>query len=240
MLIFAGMVVSEVFSALLLTRLFRRSMAGVSLTVSLDHATARQFFFIALPLSGSALIGNLIGSAGAVLLPQRLMTAGLTYEQALAALGVISGMAMPLLLLPSALVSSVSTALLPAITAAQAVGNAKRVQGLVGRAVSTVGLIGVPATAVLIPLAPRLSELFFRQPLTEEYVALLGAVAIISYYQMATGSLLNALGLQHLNVVTSVSAELCQLLLMYRWCARPTLGIYGYLLAMLMTGTAAF
>ena len=240
MLIFAGMVVSEVFSALLLTRLFRRSMAGVSLTVPLDHATARQFFFIALPLSGSALIGNLIGSAGAVLLPQRLMTAGLTYEQALAALGVISGMAMPLLLLPSALVSSVSTALLPAITAAQAVGNAKRVQGLVGRAVSTVGLIGVPATAVLIPLAPRLSELFFRQPLTEEYVALLGAVAIISYYQMATGSLLNALGLQHLNVVTSVSAELCQLLLMYRWCARPTLGIYGYLLAMLMTGTAAF
>lgn len=88
------------------------------------------------------------------------MVAGLTYEQALSALGVISGMAMPLLLLPVALVSSVCTALLPAITAAQAVGAAKRVRALIGRSVSTVGLIGIPATAVLVPLAPRLSELF--------------------------------------------------------------------------------
>ena len=168
------------------------------------------------------------------------MVAGLTYEQALSALGVISGMAMPLLLLPVALVSSVCTALLPAITAAQAVGSSKRVRGLIGRAISTVGLIGVPATAVLVPLAPRLSELFFRQPLTAEYVTLLGAVVIVSYYQMTSGSLLNALGLQHINVVTAVSAELCQLFLLYRWCASPRLGIYGYLLAMLLTDTIAF
>ena len=240
MLIFAGMVISEVFSALFLTRLFRSSMKSTSLTVSLDWTTTRQFFFIALPLSASALVSNIISSAGSVLLPQRLMVAGLTYEQALSALGVISGMAMPLLLLPVALVSSVCTALLPAITAAQAVGNTKRVRALIGRSVSTVGLIAIPATAVLVPLAPRLSELFFRQPLTGEYVALLGAVAIVSYYQMASGSLLNALGLQHLNVVTSVCAESCQLLMMFRWCARPTLGIYGYLLAMLLTGAAAF
>ncbi len=240
MLIFAGMVVSEVFSALFLTRLFRCSMAHTSLAAPLDRATAQQFFFIALPLSASALIGNIISSAGAVLLPQRLMVAGLTYEQALSALGVISGMAMPLLLLPVALVSSVCTALLPAITAAQAVGSSERVRGLIGRAISTVGLIGVPATAVLVPLAPRLSELFFRQPLTAEYVTLLGAVAIVSYYQMTSGSLLNALGLQHINVVTAVSAELCQLFLLYRWCASPRLGIYGYLLAMLLTDTIAF
>ena len=239
MLIFAGMVVSEIFSALFLTRLYRRSMPRGAGAAPIDRTTARQFAWIALPISASALIGNLISSAGSVLLPQRLMAAGLQYEQALAALGVISGMAMPLLLLPVALVSSVCTALLPAVTAAQATGNIRRVRALVGRAVTTVGLIAVPATAVLVPLAPRLSEWFFHQPLTTGYVALLGAAAIASYYQMATGSLLNALGLQHLNVAVSISAELCQLVLVYRWCARPTLGIYGYLLAMLVTGLAA-
>ena len=240
MLIFAGMVVSEVFSALFLTRLFQKNIAAGQRAGRLDAETSKQFFFIALPLSASALVGNIISSAGSVLLPQRLMVAGLTYEQALSALGVISGMAMPLLLLPVALVSSVCTALLPAVTAAQAVGNIKRVQALIGRSVSTVGLIALPATAVLIPLAPQLSEFFFGQPLTAGYVALLGAVAIVSYYQMSSGSLLNALGLQHLNVVTAVSAELVQLCLMYRWCARPTLGIYGYLLAMLLTSAGAF
>lgn len=240
MLIFAGMVVSEVFSALFLTRLFRKKMDFATLREPLDAALGKQFFFIALPLSASALIGNLISSAGSVMLPQRLMVAGLTYEQALSALGVISGMAMPLLLFPVALVSSVCTALLPAITAAQAIGNEKRVRSLIGRSISTVGLIALPATAVLVPLAPRLSELFFHQSLTSEYVALLGAVAVVSYYQMASGSLLNALGLQHLNVMTAVSAEVLQLFLLYRWCARPTLGIYGYLLAMLLTSAGAF
>ena len=38
----------------------------------------------------------------------------------------------------------------------------------------------------------------------------------------------------------SVGAELCQVILMYRWCAFPWLGIYGYLIAMLFTGIAAF
>ena len=108
------------FSALFLTRLFQKNIAAGQRAGRLDAETSKQFFFIALPLSASALVGNIISSAGSVLLPQRLMVAGLTYEQALSALGVISGMAMPLLLLPVALVSSVCTALLPAVTAAQA------------------------------------------------------------------------------------------------------------------------
>lgn len=240
MLIFAGMVISEVFSAAFLSFLFRSWRIPGMRHASLESETVRQFFFIALPVSTSALLGNVISSAGSILLPKRLMVAGLSYEQALSALGVLSGMAMPLLLLPIALVSSVCTALLPAVTGAQATGNGKRVQALVGRAITTVGLIAVPATAVLIPLAPKLSVLFFEQPLSVPYVSLLGATAVACYYQMASGSLLNALGLQHWNVVISVGAELCQVMLMYHWCAYPWLGIYGYLIAMFITGVVAF
>lgn len=240
MLIFAGMVVSEIFSAAFLGLLFRNwNVRGVK-HAPLERETVRQFFFIALPVSASALLGNVIGSAGSILLPKRLMVAGLSYEQALSALGVLSGMAMPLLLLPIALVSSVCTALLPAVTGAQATGNDKRVRVLVGRAITTVGLIGVPATAVLIPIAPKLSVLFFGQSLSMPYVCMLGAAAAVCYYQMASGSLLNALGLQHWNVLISVGSELCQVILMYWWCANPSLGIYGYLIAMLLTESAAF
>lgn len=239
MLIFAGMVISEVFSAVFLTRLFRKNLRRTK-RAPIDRALARQFFFIAIPLSVSALLSNTISSAGSVMLPQRLMTAGLSYEEALSALGIVSGMAMPLIILPIALVSSVCTALLPAITAAQAMGKTKRVCTLTGRAISTVGLIAIPATGLLIPIAPYLCKLFFAQNLSFRYVFLLGLVAICSYYQMTTGSLLNALGLQHLNVITAVSSELVQLFMLYRWCARPTLGIYGYLYAMLFSALGAF
>lgn len=239
-LIFAGMAVSEVFSVLLLSFLFRRERGELHRTSSkIDTVLARQFAAIAVPLSLSALATNLLSAAGSVILPRRLMVAGLEAEQALAALGTLSGMALPLMLLPAALVGSVGTALLPVVTAAHATGNRARVRALVGRAVMTTGLIGIPATAVLIPLAPSLSLLLFAQPLTLRYAALTGAAAIAMYYQMMTTGLLNALGLQTRSVLTAVLAECAQLVLVFRWCARPTLGIYGYLLALLLSGAGA-
>ena len=237
-LIFAGMAVSEVFSVLLLSLLFRRERGEAHRTaVRVDAALARQFAAIAIPLSLSALAANLLSAAGSVILPRRLMAAGLDAEQALAALGTLSGMVLPLMLL--ALIGSIGTALLPIVTAAHATGNRARVRALVGRAVMTVGLIGIPATAVLIPLAPSLSLLLFAQPLTLRYAALTGAAAVAMYYQMITSGLLNALGLQNRSVLTAVLAEFVQLALVLRWCSRPVLGIYGYLLAMLLSGAGA-
>lgn len=133
-LIFAGMAVSEVFSVLLLSFLFRRERGELHRTSSkIDTVLARQFAAIAVPLSLSALATNLLSAAGSVILPRRLMVAGLEAEQALAALGTLSGMALPLMLLPAALVGSVGTALLPVVTAAHATGNRARVRALVGR-----------------------------------------------------------------------------------------------------------
>ena len=239
-LIFAGMAVSEVFSALFLSCLFRRERARLrGEKTRPDRELRRQFAAIAVPISVSALATNLLSAAGAVLLPRRLMTAGLDAEQALAALGTLSGMALPLMLLPSALIGSIGTALLPIVTAAHATGNRARVRALVGRAVMTGGLIGIPATAVLIPLAPSLSLLLFAQPLTLRYAAFTGAAAVATYYQMITSGLLNALGLQNRSVLTAVLAECVQLVLVIRWCSRPALGIYGYLLAMLLSGAGA-
>lgn len=45
MLIFAGMVVSEVFSALFLTRLFQKNIAAGQRAGRLDAETSKQFFF---------------------------------------------------------------------------------------------------------------------------------------------------------------------------------------------------
>ena len=71
-LIFAGMAVSEVFSVLLLSLLFRRERGEAHRTaVRVDAALARQFAAIAIPLSLSALAANLLSAAGSVILPWR-------------------------------------------------------------------------------------------------------------------------------------------------------------------------
>lgn len=235
MLIFLGMVISEIFSVVFLSTVFRKERPLlVKERGKIDKHLIHHFFIIALPVCSSSLISNVLNSMGNVLLPKRLMVSGLTYEEALSALGIVSGMAMPLMLLPIALVSSVGTALLPTVVAAHATGNKKRLQTLVERAISTIGLIAIPATAFLVPLAPGLSELFYKVAIPSSYFYLLGIVAVLTYYQIITASLLNGVGLQQYNFVTLISGEILQIASIYVFAANSKLGINGYLYAMVL------
>ena len=67
------------------------------------------FWKIVLPVSFSALLANGMASAGAVILPSRLVISGLSRADAVAELGVVSGIASPIMLLPIALLSSLCT-----------------------------------------------------------------------------------------------------------------------------------
>ena len=233
-LIMLGMALSECFSASFLGLLYRRHIGSVGRRgrVHADPGMMRHVFDIAAPLSLAAVFINVISSAGAVVLPKRLMASGLSSSEALSALGVVSGMASPLILLPIALVSAVGTVLVPSITAAQARGDDRRVRGLVDKTLTVTGLIALPATALLVPLSPSLARVFFGQSIPLPYMALLGLGAVLSYYQMMTASLLNGIGAQRRSVTAAVCGEALQLALTWVLAARPSLQIYGYLLAM--------
>jgi O-antigen/teichoic acid export membrane protein len=133
-----------------------------------------------------------------------------------------------------ALVSSVCTVLVPATAEATARGDRKRLRRLADKSVRTVGMLGLPLTAILVPLAPTLSRLFFGQTVTVQTVAALGAACILSDYQAVFGSMLNGLGCQKRLVAASVCGECVQLAMLYVLCARPALGVNGYLIALLV------
>ena len=231
MLIFMGMAVSELFSATFLSWCYRHDIGPM--TAGGRSGRAAGFWGIALPLSLTALLNNAIGSAGSVLMPRRLRLAGLTEAEAMAELGVVSGMASPLVLLPTALISSVLTALQPVLSDAYANGRQLVIRRLSEKGLFVVGMIGAPSVAIIVPLAPTLSRLFFGQVISAKYMAILGLSAVLMFYQMASGSILNVTGFQRFHICTAVGTELLQLGLMFVLCAMPKLGIYGYLYAAL-------
>ena len=55
---------------------------------------------------GNRLVLNLLGSAEAILIPSRLIDYGLTNKEALSIYGVLTSMALPFILFPSALTNS--------------------------------------------------------------------------------------------------------------------------------------
>lgn len=234
-LIFIGMSISEFVSAFMLYKIYKSKIKVEPLAQrNLPNNFSHEFMKIILPLTGAAVLNNLLGSASSFILPKRLMIAGLTEEQALYEIGVISGMAMPLLLMPMALIGSLCTVIMPAISKSKASGNKERINSLTKKAIDVTGLIAIPLTALVVPLAPTLSRLFFAQPLSLEYVFILGIEVILIYYQMVTSGILNGLGKQKFIVFSAVTGEILQLLFVWVLVANPNFGIYGYIIAQII------
>lgn len=89
-LIFTGMAISECVSAAMMVHMYR----GLRLPAHCSPPTGKDpFWKIVLPVSASALVTNGIASAGAVILPTRLVASGLSRTEAISALGIVSGIA---------------------------------------------------------------------------------------------------------------------------------------------------
>lgn len=237
LLIFVGMSLSECVSAALLARIYHKQIRiPRAARQPLPRGFSRTFAGIVLPVTGAAVLNSLLGSASSVILPQRLMASGLTRAEALGELGIISGMAMPLLVLPAALIGSVCTVLMPEVSRSRARGDQRRIDALARKAIGLTGLLAIPLTAMIVPLAPTLSRLFFGQPLGLPYVALLGVSTVLAYYQMVSAGLLNGMGAQWSAVGSAVAGECVQLALVWVLAARPALGVHGYILAQIAAG----
>lgn len=87
-------------------------------------ANLGPILILALPLMGNRLVLNLLGSAEAILIPSRLIDYGLTNKEALSIYGVLTSMALPFILFPSALTNSMAVLLLP--SGCQGTGGKRR------------------------------------------------------------------------------------------------------------------
>ena len=204
-LIFAGMTVSECVSAYLMTRMYH----GLRLPKACPPPEGARgaFLQIVLPVSLSALLSNVIASGGAVVLPMRLAASGLTRTEAVSELGVVSGIASPIMLLPIALLSSLCTVAMPEASRYASTKCRAKLQDFTGKTVFAAGIVGIPATMLLVPLAPAIGRLFFYRAVSPAYFMCIGISAIFCYYQMATGCLLNGIGRQQFAVMTALTGE---------------------------------
>lgn len=228
-LIFCASVISEIVSAAMMTGMYL-SMLRFKYTAppqKFRAAVCKTVF----PVSAAACFNNLIASAGAVVLPKRLSASGMSSQQAVSELGAFSGVTAPIMTLPMALIASLCTVTLPEVSARTSFNNRHQMLAFSEKIFRTVGLIGIPFTALLLPIAPVISRLFFYHAVPASVFVLTGLSCILCYYQMIAGCILNGCGKQTWNVIVITCAEILQLFLVWHLTSLPTLRIYGYILA---------
>lgn len=148
------------------------------------------------PITAVRFLSSLVQPIIALIIPARLIVAGYTSSQALSIYGVTIGMTMPLLFIPITIVGSLSTALIPDLSAAVESEDSSHIKNRITSSL----IITMFIAFLMIPLFIGAGEnigLFFFNNITSG-VLLSGAAWMTLPLALTniTSSILNALGME--------------------------------------------
>ena len=233
-LIVLGMVLCEICSAVTLTLLLRRFWRREGPAAPKQTVTRRQLLSIALPVGGTSLLGTLLGAANSVLIPARLVAGGADPARAMASFGVLCGMTLPLLALPTGFIGALCLVMVPDLARRTARGDRRAAGGFLDRVLSATSLLMAPAMALLAVVGPTVGAALFRDSRVGEYILPLAAGTLLGCWQSVLGGALNGLGLQGRGARNAIASDAVQLVC--TWALVPQWGLGGFVLGFVLSG----
>ncbi len=221
-----GMVLCEIFSACALTLLFRRHWRRFPPGPAGEAVSRRQLFSIALPVGATSLLGTLLGSANAVLIPAKLVESGMTLSEAMSDFGELSGMTAPMLALPTGFIGALCLVMVPDLARRTAKGDRRAAAGFLDRVMSSTSLLIAPSMALLAVIGPTVGRTMFQDERVGEFILPLAVGTLLGCYQSVLSGALNGLGLQGKAARNAIVSDVVQLAFTFftvvRW------GLAGY------------
>ena len=196
-------------------------------------SSSRELLSLAVPLSLNRVIINFLQSIEAIFIPQQLLKYGYTTSQALSVYGVLTGMALPLILFPGAITNSICVLLLPMVSEADAVGNRNKITKAVQSSIRYGFLLGICFTAFFFFSGRFLGNLLYQNELAGEFILILSFLCPLMYIASTLNSILNGLGKTLETFLYSMLSLLVRLGFVFFLI--PVFGIYGYLWGLLVS-----
>lgn len=231
-----GLVIGEIFSSLLSILAISglhgsRILTGKQyLKTAPSYDILKQFkplLLLAIPLSTNRIVLNFLQSIEAVYLPRQLCVFGLNTTQALSIYGVLTGMALPLILFPQAITGSISVLLLPYVSEADAKSNPQKIKKAIFSSTGFCLFLGFGAGSIFYMAGPLLGSFLFHSNEAGLFIRSLSFMCPFLYLGSLLTSILNGLNKAahafFINVLALCIRLTCIFLLV------PYMGIRGYL-----------
>ncbi len=227
--IVVGMILCEIFSAVVQSYLFRRALGSpLRLQGAGSETLYKEMRQMAIPVSFTAILGNVLGSANAILLPRLLVQGGMDLSEAMSRFGVLFGMTLPMLSLPTAFLGALSLVLTPKLSEALALGREDDISRSIAKALSASNLILFPALALLASVGGHLGEILYKDPRVGDYMPWLALGLLCHCWESLLLQSLN--GLNHAKTAAKISllADAVQLVLCIFLMGQTHLGLAGF------------
>lgn len=237
----AGMIAGEIFSSVFCLR----ALFGKHVLASLSRfhfrgcmRHSRELLALSIPLTASRILLNLLQSIEAVSIPIRLQNYGMSLSESLSTYGVLTGMALPCILFPSAITNSVSTMLLPTVAEIQALNHRKELSALVRKVTYSCIFLGSVCCVSLLCLGQWIGTFLFHSPLAGDYIITLAWMCPFLYTNNTLISMINGIGKTNLSFCINSSS--LGIRIMSVFLLIPAFGIKGYLWGLLASQICIF
>lgn len=194
---------------------------------------AQEILSLSTPLTVSRICINLLTSLEAALIPNALKAYGMDSAAALSVYGILNGMALPFILFPNALTGSLSIMLLPAVSESQATGQLTHLKQTVKKTFSFCLFLGFTCLLFFLLFGDFLGTYIYSNHLAGRFLTILAWICPFLYLNTTLNSVLNGLGMTVITFFNGTFSLFIRIGFLFFFV--PKLGIYGYLLGLLVS-----
>ncbi len=196
--------------------------------------TLRELMEVALPSTGSRMIGSISLFFEPIVVAHSLALAGVTASMATAQYGSLTGYALPLLFLPSFITVSLSQSLVPAISEANALKNYKLIEYRLQQALRICLITGGLSIVVLYIYAKPLMQLMYGSETGAVFIMIMAPFLLFYYYQGPLQAVLQALNLARAAMINSLIGAVVKTGVIFVLASQAGFGINGAALGMVV------
>lgn len=224
-----GTIAGEVASSLFTFSSLRLSRVHLFKKHSITYFS--KIFKMALPITfNSAMMTSLL-SVEAILIPFCLKQYGHTGSEALMIYGILTGMAIPLVMFPASFITSMSMMVLPTISEASNGHENKKIVSFIEKILSFCLVSGIFSTFIFISYGNTAGYMIFKIKDVSTFITILAWLCPFIYLSINFKSIINGLGKSKItffhNIITTGIKILFTIIFV------PLVGIKGYLWGLL-------
>ena len=182
------------------------------------------------PITAVRFLSSLVQPVIALIIPARLIAAGYTSTQAMSIFGVTIGMTLPLLFIPITLVGSISTALIPDISAAVSNQEEKYVNNRVTSSITITIFISLFMIPLFIGAGENIGTFFFGNVMSGVLLGSAAWIVLPMALTNITSSMLNALGMEVKSFINYIIGSV--FLFLSIWFLPAVIGIKSLIVGM--------
>ncbi len=228
MAVIGGGTVAEVLSFLYTFVVYKYDLAR-NFGNKKSHVTGltKKMCRISMPVAFSSYLRTGLVTLEHMLIPYGLKKYGATGERSLETYGVLQGMVLPIILFPTAFLSSFNLLLVPELAKAAAKGEKRHINYIGERFLRFTMMFAIGVSAVMICFSHELGFVIYNSHEASDFIKTVAPLIPIMYLDSAVDSMLKGLDEQLFNMRINIIDAASSAMLVYFLC--PRIGIMGYI-----------